>query len=647
MKLADQTRLEIMARLIFYTDVVALDSLCSPEAVARLHSTCGSLSSKEQRDFLRGYRLAIAIPLRKLLFFVVDSAEMLGFEGDETLYNRLHYGIWTSGESLRSAISDPTSDLGRVCSAMDTLAITLRRADKGLDDTVAAIERCRKIAKMLRDILSGAEFISLDSGEVLPDKESLLRLCMAERVWDYFDSPGTIPAAYSQVWGHTREFGDDFLDGLLPEVETHLSAIFQIPSGNKMPRSWAGGMWFGLGSIIELIGIAMPTPWQATSDSAGYRDWLVQLRSFANQPYSAGNWPTFRYGISELSRSAVERMVEHLEVNMDTGSPKQRLEAILGPDTVRLMSDAGAADAIELDIMLSGAVVKSSDSKVRLAILRHSVAPKDMREWVSVAFRLPVYGSLGSNMSKWFLFYKMYHTGHGVEPDVARNAKAVEELLQRFKDNLEVEEISGLDSEDFLPLCTLPAFQAIRELSQAAVDANADLRAMVSELLAAAWLTTQGYQNVKVSFKHASLGVFEYDAIGVKDGECLVVEVKSASIRDEEFLQETAKFAEKIDLLRDRLPALTEALETKHSIENVSGLFIFLGDIGRLGHGDSLAEDFSPEDMLFPLWDYATFVEQLRAAGIPPRVVGLLEKSHIVQTIRLEDFPDDPFSVGL
>ncbi len=650
MKLVGQTRFELMARSGFYTDVVALDSLCSPEAVARLHSTCGSLGSKAQRNFLRGYRLAIAIPLRKLLFFVVDSAELLGIEADDRLYYRLHYGTSAFGESLRAAISDPTSDLGLVCSAIDNLAITLRRAGKGLDDTVGAIERCRTIAKMLRDILSGAEFVSLDTGESLPDKESLLRLCMAERVWDYFDSPGTITATYRQVWGHTREFDvvDDYLlDGFLPEVETHLSDIFQIPSGNKMPRSWAGGLWFGLGLIIELNGIDLPAPWQATSDSAAYRDWRDQLEGYANQPYTGGYWPTFRYGIGEFSRPTVERMVEQLEVNMDTSSPKQRLEAILGPDNVRLMSDASPTDAIELDVMLSGAVVESGDSRVRLLILRHSVAREDMREWVSIAFRLPVYGSRGSNVSKWFLFYKMYHPGHGVEPNVARNARGLEELLQRFENNLHVEEISGLDSEDFLPLCTLPAFQALRESNRKAVQSNSDLRAVVLELLATIWLTTQGYQNVKVSFKSALLGVFEYDAIGVKDGQCLVVEVKSTSVVDEELRQQIIKFADKLDDLRGQLPELTQALESEDKIEDVTGLFVFLGDLDDFDTGNSDPDESDPGVSPIELWDYDYFVEALRAAGLPQRVVKQLNRSFIAHTMPTEGFPDDLFSVGL
>ena len=131
----------------------------------------------------------------------------------------------------------------------------------------------------------------------------------------------------------------------------------------------------------------------------------------------------------------------------------------------------------------------------------------------------------------------MYYTGYVFDTDVARATAAVERLLLQFKDNLEVEELGGLDSEDFLPLCVLPAFRAMRELSLEAVETNADLRSGNSELLAGFWLVGQGHNNVSVSFQHASLGKFEYDAIGVKNGNCLVLEVKGAELSDHE-LQE-------------------------------------------------------------------------------------------------------------
>ena len=234
-------------------------------------------------------------------------------------------------------------------------------------------------------------------------------------------------------------------------------------------------------------------------------------------------------------------------------------------------------------------------------------------------------------------FYRMYHTGYVFDTDVARATMAVERLLSEFKENLEVEELGGLYSEDFLPLCVLPAFRAMRELSLEAVETNAELRSGNSELLAGFWLVGQGYNHVSVSFRHASLGKFEYDAIGVKTGECLVLEVKGAEISDHELQEQIRRFADKVDHLRGRLPDLTKALGCESGIESISGMFVFLGDL----------DGFKPTVTSIPLWGYDDFVEALQAMDLPDKIVGLLDRSYIIRHVGLDDFPHDPFSVGL
>ena len=247
-----------------------------------------------------------------------------------------------------------------------------------------------------------------------------------------------------------------------------------------------------------------------------------------------------------------------------------------------------------------------------------------------------MYGLI-SNASRWFLFYKMYHKGMVFDTDVARARRAVEALLERYESNLDIEEIGGLDSEDFLPLCVLPAFRAMSELSHRAIETNADLRAGNSELLAAFWLVGQGYSHVKVSLKRASLGDSDYDAIGVKDERCMVVEVKGADLLDRELRNEIGRLANRVKQLRGRMPALKEILGSESDIIEVSGLFIFLGDLHH----------FEADDQTIPLWSYDDFVESLRAIGLSDRVVGLLDRCHIMHSMQTGDFPDDPFFVGL
>ena len=623
------------SRLRFHSDVAALNLLCSDAAVTCLEGTVESLNTKDRRSFLRGYRLAVATPLYGLLCFVVDHAELLEIQDDDRLANWLHFRTPTRGESLLSAVSEPTSDLGSLCLAFNSLEVVLRRAEGGLSKTIAAIDECRARTIEFGEVLKGTKVVSLDSGEELQGRESLLRSSVAERVLDYVEYDHSIVSlAHSWVWQDEEDFRP--IDGhFVLEAETHLSGISSFPFGKGVPGGWRSGILFGFDLIIQLNGVTLTTHLDPDSESGAAREWVNELADLVNPSRPEGKWPSQVYGLTDFSGSTIRRMLGHLEVNMDTVSSKHRLAALLGSDRVRLISDAGATDVLELEVMLSGAVAAYGDSRVHVLVLTHSVSSDD-REWVSIAFRLPMYG-LVSNVSRWFLFYKMYHKGMVFDTDVARATKAVEKLLLRFEDRLEVEEIGGLDAEDFLPLCVLPAFRAMSELSHRAVETNGDLRSGNSELLAGFWLVGQGYSHVKVSLKRASLGDSDYDAIGVKDGECLIMEVKGADLRDDELQHKITEFANRIEYLRNRTTTLKEILGTDSDISEVSGLFVFLGDLDR----------FTPPDPSFPLWGFDDFVKALKEIGLPNRIVGLLDRNHIIHSMPTGTFPDDPFFVGL
>ena len=115
------------------------------------------------------------------------------------------------------------------------------------------------------------------------------------------------------------------------------------------------------------------------------------------------------------------------------------------------------------------------------------------------------------------------------------------------------------------------------------------------------------------------------------------MEVKGADLLDEKLRLKITEFADRIEHLRGRIPALREALECESEITEVSGLFVFLGDL----------DGFEPSDRLVSLWGYDDFVKELREVGLPNRIVGLLDKRHIIRTMQAGDFPEDPFLVGL
>ena len=375
LKWLGQLRLDAGSRLRFRCDARALELLCSHEAVSRLEVAFESLNTKDGRRFLRGYRLAVAAPLNELLSFIVDQTELMGLEQDDRLSNWLHFRDPPRGESLLSAVSDPTSGLGRLCHVFNDLAAALRRSDRGLTDTTAAIEKCRATAKLFDEVLRETEVVSLDARDELPDTESLLRLCVAERVLDYAEyAPNIVSLAHRWVWEvEEEEEFNPLADRFVLGAETHLSDVSPFPFGKGVPGEWRRGTLYGFDLILRLNGISLPTHLRSDSDPVAAQDWVNELADLVNPSRPEGKWPSQEYGLTELSTSAIRRMIGHLAVNMDTVPPRHRLAAILGSDTVRLISDAGATDALELEVMLSGAVSTYRDSKVHVLVLTHSV----------------------------------------------------------------------------------------------------------------------------------------------------------------------------------------------------------------------------------------------------------------------------------
>ena len=165
---------------------------------------------------------------------------------------------------------------------------------------------------------------------------------------------------------------------------------------------------------------------------------------------------------------------------------------------------------------------------------------------------------------------------------------------------------------------------------------NSKLRAGLSELLVSYWLQVQGYRNVRVSLKRTSLGNYEYDALGVKDGECLVVEVKGGNVLDRELQEEIAGLGKKVKYLRARLPALSKELGYGDPIERVSGLFISLADL----------RNFESSDESVTLLDYDGLVKRLRQVSLNSRLIDLLDRSHIMHSMSDLDLVNELFEVS-
>ena len=624
------------SRLNLFLDATTLEHVCHADSIARLEPILSSLSPRKQKNLLRGYRLAAATPLSSILNSLGYNADFLGLEYDDRLVSWLVYRSGGPVVSLLNHITDPNSDLARFCSEIEGLRIALRTSDGGMDQTAEALQKCGVFGGLLRAVLGRHSFVSPHPGVDVSDGGSIFRLLLAERVLDYAWNPGLVYMAIELVWGGEEEAWMPSEESAL-EVRTHLDYPHSWPSRRSIPDSWNHGLLFGFDSVLRMNGVSLsshPEPHTGPLDDS---KWFSELRGYVNPSFPRVDWPSFKYRLvplDEFSKETLMAQLPSIGVDMpDRFSARDRLAAILGPDEVRLFTPGTATDFMDLELLLAGAVSTSVDRLVEVLLVTHSVE-SDNLNWVSVAVRLPRYGLI-SNHSRWYLFYKMFHEGLVIDSDVDRAIKEVEGLLTRFKDNLTLEEIDGVTDQDLLSHCDPLGFRAMQDLNRRAVDVNSELRAGISELLASYWLQSQGYTNVKVSLKRASLGDSEYDALGVKNGECLVIEVKGGDVVDEDLEVEIAKFVHKLENLQGRLPALSSALGYEDQIDKVSGLFISLADL----RGFEVVED-SVE-----LWGYARFVESLKAMGLPTRLTKLLERSQIIRSIHLDGRYFDPRSL--
>ena len=403
------------------------------------------------------------------------------------------------------------------------------------------------------------------------------------------------------------------------KLRPSLDVPFSWSWGEDVPQRWGNGFLYGLDLAIRMNDVALSSHTISGDGTPIGPDWFDELLRFVNPTHPYPSFPSREYGLSEFSAVAAGEMISQLPPVTRKVSSADRLKAIWGPDTVKLATSQGATDTLDLEIMLAGAVSVYGDSPVRVLMITHSVE-EDYRDWVSIAFRCPRYGLI-SNASMWYLFYKVYHEGHIFDTDVGRSLHKVGQLLEQFEDNLTIEPIQGLNGEDLLQYCELPAFRAMRDLSRKSAEVNKDLRSGLSELMAAFWMRSSGYGCVRPSFRRASLDNLEFDAVGIRDNKCLVVEVKTGEIIDSELQDEITNFARKVEFLRGRFPAVAQALGYCGRVDSISGTFISLTDLAR----------FEPVEHSVELWDYDRFVREMTKVGVSNRLLNFLKKEHIIR----------------
>ena len=303
-------------------------------------------------------------------------------------------------------------------------------------------------------------------------------------------------------------------------------------------------------------------------------------------------------------------------------SQHKRLDVILGRNR-RLVASAGEISYPLVETTLYGLCSRLGNDRRANVLWIRSMRDDTPYTKITIALEMPLTG-LFSDHTTWWCFYGLAGTGSS-DPDIIRSEVALERMRHQYEPHIKITDIGPLDDDELIALLSPFGWNALRAAHKKNVDSNADLRAALSETIAALYIASQGYVTIRNSVKLSNLKR-EIDATGSrhKDGEnqILVAEVKGRSTDDQDLKESYERFCDLVTKLQQEPTEITIPLGLPAVPTTVRGIYISLGD----------AEKFEIRERNdVPLWGFDKFCEEMRKAQIPARYKELLRKEHIAQ----------------
>ena len=581
--------------------------------------------------FVFGYSEVLQASLLSLMEPLIGQPKAFGYEIDEDLQMWWFY-LREGGTQAVPVITESSDDgLANMLAAINGLMVGCRKAGSCWSKLTDVIRDTRGFAQSFLASLPECQVESnVTDSRAFASTSDIIE----QRAADWLAGPlwdgNAISSAVSFINpGGNRYFVDEY-DGEedVMDILTPLDEYY----GLRFPKPRRVHPSHPLGVVAALAFATADIQGSSVSETFPY-SLTCNLRMLAHSAKAKLEGFLKFYEHAENRRLMPSRLVRIPTPVIPTTpesvySQHKRLDAMLGRNR-RLVASADELSCLLVETVLHGLCARL-DENTRANVLRIlSMSDETAYTKITIALEMPLTGMF-SDQSTWWCFYGVAGTGSS-DPDIIRSVATLEQLLDRYQQRTRVTDVGPLSDDDLIALLSPHGWNALRSAHKRDVDANADLRAALSETMAALYLAAQGYDTVRnsVELKNPKR---EVDAVGGlhRNGEnqILAIEVKARSTHDQDLKASYERFCDLVDRLQTDPNEIASRLGLPMVPTTVQGIYISLGDADELE---------IPERNDVPLWGFDEFHAKLESANVPRKYRRLLRKENIARLLPFAD----------
>ena len=607
------------------SNAMIVRSLCGPGAFDRMLAFRDALvpySGIRTNDLAVGYALMAQPALHGILDRIIRSPEVLGIEGDESLFRWWRIVQRDDETTLDALIGGTGTEVERIAGGIDWLITSFRRSGVSWDRLADVSRDAGVLAEEILEIARECPITILSGDPGTRDANRILQpgtIRLLREYWAQGPLSGTLrycrglPARWEQV----ALPGDSMLD-----VQSHRDSLRQLPGFDE--RDYEPG-W-----LIGKLTAATMSLQQLDLWSGGQAGPVTLLRESVrlDQVWEAGHGIFDAFEVlhpedCEFDLAAPPTLpspvLPSLTAPASRASPADRLAALLGRSAL-LIGSRDARSPLQMETIVSGLAFTLRDRRP-IEIIRVFHSPES--DGVSLAVLMPAVGMM-SDASQWWVFHHAYRV-RDADASGSRELARLDEIAENLGACIRYWDLAGVPARRLLDLCDYRQFQHLLEQVRQQEKVASAIKGVFPELLSFILLSQAGYlpvgTSVEVSFP--GLGHREFDAVGVQSashgGDCRIVEVKGGRAYRHNLTREVEKFAESLEAARENRTILADTLGWEEEIDTVSGLFI------GMARSVDIPEELRQLDL--EIWDLDRFKEELRRAKLPESRINLLEES--------------------